>query len=240
MKGSGKHTIVYIPEMQEPELMYKLFDLISGDMEEVLDFLEGNDISRCTASDIYKALIYIGADPNDFPLRNDMFTRPIHDSIHGIGHIYRTMIACALLAERLHMPRAGLLAFCGAYIHDLGRKWDGVDDMHGADAVKYHFDRFNALWDRYGLTEDERKMVKDAVTQHSTTEWMTTDDEGYDVMAILKDADALDRCRIGDLNPRWLRYQQSNALIEAIENLFENTWNVNHDMTMIEFIEASC
>ena len=240
MKGSGKRTIVYIPEMQEPELMYKLFDLISGDMEEVLDFLEGNDISRCTVSDIYKALIYIGADPNDFLLRNDMFTRPIHDSIHGIGHIYRTMIACALLAERLHMPRAGLLAFCGAYIHDLGRKWDGVDDMHGADAVKYHFDRFNALWDRYGLTEDERKMVKDAVTQHSTTEWMTTDDEGYDVMAILKDADALDRCRIGDLDPRWLRYQQSNALIEAIENLFENTWNVNHDMTMIEFIEASC
>ena len=39
MKGSGKRTIVYIPEMQEPELMYKLFDLISGNMDEVLDFL---------------------------------------------------------------------------------------------------------------------------------------------------------------------------------------------------------
>lgn len=40
MKGSGKRTIVYIPEMQEPELMYKLFDLVSGDMEEVLLFLK--------------------------------------------------------------------------------------------------------------------------------------------------------------------------------------------------------
>ena len=39
MKGSGKRTIVYIPEMQEPELMYKLFDLVSGDLDEVLEFL---------------------------------------------------------------------------------------------------------------------------------------------------------------------------------------------------------
>ena len=40
MKGSGKRTIVYIPEIQEPELMYKLFDLISGDIAEVLDYLK--------------------------------------------------------------------------------------------------------------------------------------------------------------------------------------------------------
>lgn len=39
MKGSGKRTIVYIPEMQEPELMYKLFDLVSGDLDEVLELL---------------------------------------------------------------------------------------------------------------------------------------------------------------------------------------------------------
>ena len=40
MKGSGKRTIAYIPEMQEPELMYKLFDLVSGDLEEVMEYLE--------------------------------------------------------------------------------------------------------------------------------------------------------------------------------------------------------
>lgn len=40
MKGSGKRTIVYIPEMQEPELMYKLFDLVSDDLEEVMEYLE--------------------------------------------------------------------------------------------------------------------------------------------------------------------------------------------------------
>ena len=40
MKGSGKKVIVYIPEMQEAELMYKLFDLVSGDMDEILENLK--------------------------------------------------------------------------------------------------------------------------------------------------------------------------------------------------------
>ena len=39
MKGAGKKVIVYIPEMQEAELMYKLFDLVSGSLEEVNQFL---------------------------------------------------------------------------------------------------------------------------------------------------------------------------------------------------------
>ena len=40
MKGAGKKVIVYIPEMQEAELMYKLFDLVSDDMEEIGDYLK--------------------------------------------------------------------------------------------------------------------------------------------------------------------------------------------------------
>lgn len=36
MKGAGKRTIVYIPKMEEPELMYKLFDAVVGSMEDLL------------------------------------------------------------------------------------------------------------------------------------------------------------------------------------------------------------
>ena len=39
MKGAGKRVIVYIPEMQEAELMYKLFDLVSDSLEEVNEYL---------------------------------------------------------------------------------------------------------------------------------------------------------------------------------------------------------
>ena len=39
MKGAGKKVVVYIPEMQEAELMYKLFDLISDSLDEINAFV---------------------------------------------------------------------------------------------------------------------------------------------------------------------------------------------------------
>lgn len=36
MKGRGHRAIVYIPEMQEPELMYKLFDAVVGTLDDLL------------------------------------------------------------------------------------------------------------------------------------------------------------------------------------------------------------
>ena len=41
MAGAGKRVIVYIPEMQEPELMYKLFDGVVGSMEDLVRCLSG-------------------------------------------------------------------------------------------------------------------------------------------------------------------------------------------------------
>jgi nucleoside 2-deoxyribosyltransferase len=40
MKGAGKRVYVYIPERQEPELMYKIYDGITGDPLELLEFLK--------------------------------------------------------------------------------------------------------------------------------------------------------------------------------------------------------
>ena len=36
MAGAGKRVIAYIPEMVEPELMYKLFDAVVGGLEELV------------------------------------------------------------------------------------------------------------------------------------------------------------------------------------------------------------
>ena len=38
--GRGRTTIAYIPEQQEPELMYKLFDMVCCTVEELLDALK--------------------------------------------------------------------------------------------------------------------------------------------------------------------------------------------------------
>lgn len=36
MCGAGRRVIAYIPEMGEPELMYKLFDAVVGSLEDLL------------------------------------------------------------------------------------------------------------------------------------------------------------------------------------------------------------
>lgn len=127
---------------------------------------------------VLSACEYIGIDVDDFNLAYNMFLRDTScRSIHGINHIYRTMTACVLLGELLRKPRAGLLAFCGAYIHDLARINDGIDAKHGRRAAEIIFNRFDSLWNRYGLTDKERKSVMEAVAQHSTCEWLQPTDE---------------------------------------------------------------
>ena len=39
MAGAGKRVVAYIPEMVEPELMYKLFDGVAGSLEELVEKL---------------------------------------------------------------------------------------------------------------------------------------------------------------------------------------------------------
>lgn len=186
---------------------------------------------------LHKALAYIGVEVSDFALTNSLFARPHHEPIHGIGHIYRTMLACALLGYQLQRPREALLAFCGAYVHDLSRLTDGVESSHGAQAARHAFPRFQSLWNKYDLTPLECQWVCSAVEQHSTTEWSTLAEPDYHVMAILKDADALDRCRLGDLDPHKLRYPQSRLLVPVIAHYYALTHNVNHDLTLSDFID---
>ncbi|MBQ9201036.1 MAG: hypothetical protein IJ154_01515 [Bacteroidales bacterium] len=40
LKGAGIKTIVYMPQAQEPELMYKLFDKVTGSLDEVCELLK--------------------------------------------------------------------------------------------------------------------------------------------------------------------------------------------------------
>ena len=41
MAGQGKKVVVYVPEMVEPELMYKLFDRVVGSLDELVEALKG-------------------------------------------------------------------------------------------------------------------------------------------------------------------------------------------------------
>ena len=143
---------------------------------------------------VVDALSYLGIhEIPDFDLKPEYFDVPDR-GIHDARHLYRVMIAAALIAHRLNEPRAGLLAFCGAFIHDLARCHDGEDTQHGPRAAKDKWEMFNALWDKYGLSDEEQSNVRAAVSRHSGG-----GNSGYRdnklVNQILHDADALDRCR---------------------------------------------
>lgn len=188
--------------------------------------------------EIKNALTYIGVDEGDFSLRNSVFKRPNHKPIHGIGHIYRTMIGCALIGYSIKRPREALLAFCGAFIHDLARCTDGDEPEHGENAVTEYFDCYSYIWNKYGFTPQECDKLKLSVKLHSRSEKLTRNDWGYEVAAILKDADALDRCRLRDgLNPNMLYFNESKSLIPISKQIFEQTREINSDISFIDFIQ---
>ena len=143
---------------------------------------------------VIDALNFIGIkDYSDFDLKEEYFNNPGR-GIHDSRHLYRVMIASALIAQKLDEPRRGLLAFCGAFIHDQARNNNGDDPGHGPRAAKTKWDIHQAIWDKYGLTPDEQDYVRSAVSLHCTGH-----DFGFKVdtmvKQILHDADSFDRCR---------------------------------------------
>ena len=95
---------------------------------------------------VIEALDFIGVkDYADFDLKKEFFNNP-ERGIHDPRHLYRVMIATALIAQKLNEPRRGLLAFCGAFIHDQARNNNGGDPEHGPRAAKTKWNLHNTIW----------------------------------------------------------------------------------------------
>ena len=143
---------------------------------------------------IVDALAFIGVqDYSDFDLKKEFFNNP-ERGIHDARHLYRVMIAAALIAKKLNEPRRGLLAFCGAFLHDQARNHNGDDPGHGPRAAQTKWEMHHALWEKYQLTPDEQEYIRSAVSLHCSRH-----DCGFKVdplvRQILHDADSFDRCR---------------------------------------------
>ena len=143
---------------------------------------------------IVDALAFIGVqDYSDFDLKKEFFNNP-ERGIHDARHLYRVMIAAALIAKKLNEPRRGLLAFCGAFLHDQARNHNGDDPGHGPRAAQTKWEMHHALWEKYQLSPDEQEYVRSAVSLHCSRH-----DCGFKVdllvRQILHDADSFDRCR---------------------------------------------
>ncbi len=159
-------------------------------------------------------------DPEDFNLTQDAFDH--QSKVHGVGHVYRVMYHCLRLGLLLNKIEEARLAFFAAYLHDLCRKHDGRCIHHGLWAAESKLPLYADLFIQQGASLQDLEMIKTAITWHSEPEELPAEHPSWNVTSLLKDADALDRIRLGenDLDPNYLRFELSKTRIGLAKDLY--------------------
>ena len=161
-------------------------------------------------------------------------------SIHGVGHTRRVMIhALAIAQAEGFLAWEQQAAFRAALWHDIGRTDDSADYYHGAKSAG----KVLALGLHQGLEPKIYETALFAVTHHSGSEahgeraarrleYYLPDgstlrrvlipvDSALRVLRALKDADALDRMRLGDLDESYLRFPSTRERVDIASVLLD-------------------
>jgi len=141
--------------------------------------------------------------------------------IHGSAHVTRVLVwsdTLAGLVGRSGAIRREELRWAAA-VHDVGRENDGVDAGHGARSASW-VDRELRRY-RPEIGDLDVDFVAELCRWHEMPD-QQIERLSLELM-ILKDADALDRCRLGDLDPSRLRLPRAHSLIERAARLERRT-----------------
>jgi uncharacterized protein len=135
--------------------------------------------------------------------------------LHGMGHTARVMVWAAALTRGTTLFEPVVWA---AACHDLRREDDGADPDHGFRAGE---------WVRKVLPCKLRQPLQDLEFIAQACDWHVCPDRhsGWDheVLWYLKDADGLDRVRLWDLDPSYLRHPETRQWITEAKRLFQAT-----------------
>ena len=146
--------------------------------------------------------------------------------IHGQAHVGRTMIHAFRLIEATGMHEEASRLWGAVYLHDLARTHDGFDEVHGMHAVM-RVNESTDLQERLvarGVQSDDPSMLL-AVMMHC----LPDDHSAYGgkpiwpLLALLKDVDALDRVRFGDLDASYLRFEATRGMVKFAQDLYSQT-----------------
>jgi HD superfamily phosphodiesterase len=159
-------------------------------------------------------------------------------SLHGVLHTQRVHVHAQRLTEELEWPAQDReLVLAAALWHDIGRLGDGVEPGHGAGSVG-RADELNLM---AALPDEAAAVVRFAILRHSLPDdgalehaaglaeagdparRLADPGRALRVLWLLKDADALDRIRLGfgeRADPRQLRHRRSVELIGFAESLY--------------------
>lgn len=145
--------------------------------------------------------------------------------IHGQGHIERVILLSLLLSfyYKLNKNDTDILRYA-ASLHDTKRVDDSYDTEHGYRAALYSIDYAK-------IDEKDKNILQAVLATHSRSdkdmdktieEFFVKDmDRARYLSKLFKDADALDRVRLGDLDQKYLRNDFSHDLVDFSERLFE-------------------
>lgn len=146
--------------------------------------------------------------------------------IHGQAHVGRVMVHAFRLIEATGMTDEASRLWGAVYLHDLARTHDGFDEVHGMHAVM-RVNESTDLQERLiarGVQSDDPSMLL-AVMMHCLP-----DDHSvfggkpvWPLLAMLKDVNALDRVRFGDLDPSYLRFPETRGMIKFAEDLYSQS-----------------
>ncbi len=156
--------------------------------------------------------------------------------IHGVPHTTRVLVWASMLAGAL--GRQGAIRreelLWAASVHDVGRIDDGIDRGHGGRS---------AAWVREKLVSERPETESlDLEFIAELCIWHEIPDQQIERLSlelvILKDADALDRCRIRDLDPTRLRLAKATQMVERAERLERATNRYGH-VTAANVLDAA-
>lgn len=149
--------------------------------------------------------------------------------LHTKGHCARVLLFALLIAKALGLPDDETEALCAAAVfHDSRRLDDGFDVGHGARAAGYYREfcsshkniRFDArCYDAIRFHDRNDAMGKAAINAREPKE-----KNGLTLYRVFKDADALDRFRLGPggLDVCYMRTEEAKSLVGFAEQLWRS------------------
>lgn len=155
--------------------------------------------------------------------------------IHGIKHAYRVYLLIQKLCDKIVVSQIERLQleYC-AFFHDIGRVNDFIDDTHGIRSyeklINYNFlglDKFNNTLVQY-IIENHCLNDEKAIYNLKHYEFYSTERAQF-LLFLFKDADGLDRIRLGDFEKKYLRNTCAEELIDFAKK-------INNEAYSIEFI----
>ncbi len=146
--------------------------------------------------------------------------------LHGQAHVGRVMVHAFRLIHATGAHDLAPALWAAVYLHDIARRHDGRCDRHGRDAWKRFagLPQVRALFEKGGVREEDYPAIETAVTKHCCDE-VSRDHPHRELTALLKDADGLDRVRLGDefLDPAYLRHAEAIQMLPFARRLYTQT-----------------